>query len=245
MTYESCLRGFGGLAEQGPGTLSWLQAPLGRLCTRDGPAFCPISRFRDVSIYPYTRAPATGHCSKGIKAARTIAVLPIPDSLALFPQPFWLANRSPVSVSIGSHHGEALLNGGKLAAHRHLGLLCWLGLAIPSNWIVLSECTGSYLDLDHTCLPKQPSCYSFPKEGSSLVLASAHNLSGCCGGVPAREAAMDAGITPLNAALHDDLLRSIQDTVSCPNIWSLGAPSTISDVFHICITGDRTGEWFT
>ena len=29
----------------------------------------------------------------------------------------------------------------------------------------------------------------------------------------------------MNAALHDDLLRSIQDTVSCPSIWSQSAPS--------------------
>ena len=31
----------------------------------------------------------------------------------------------------------------------------------------------------------------------------------------------------MNAALHDDLLRSIQDTVSCPSIWSQSAPSTM------------------
>jgi len=53
---------------------------------------------------------------------------------------------------------------------------------------------------------------------------------------------MDAGTAPLNAALHDDLLRSIQDTVSCPIFWPQGAPSTKCRVNHSDVILSREGR---
>ena len=51
---------------------------------------------------------------------------------------------------------------------------------------------------------------------------------------------MDAGTAPLNAALHEDLLRSIQDTVSCPISGSQGDLRQLAE--HHVSTSEYAGH---